>query len=154
MTTSILILNDRPVICEGLTTVLDRVEDFKVVTSGPSSLNVRELVQRLQPDVLMLDLQSLGSIFQIANDAKESKPGLKLILTTSSPLPEDKRQAERIAAKGVVSIMNETEVLIEAIKTETSDIHVEPYENHLRVRFRQQPQQRYMCPNRHQDTAF
>lgn len=117
MTTSILILNDRPVICEGLTTVLDRVEDFKVVTSGPSSLNVRELVQRLQPDVLMLDLQSLGSIFQIANDAKESKPGLKLILTTSSPLPEDKRQAERIAAKGVVSIMNETEVLIEAIKT-------------------------------------
>ena len=69
-TTSILILNDHPIIREGLNAVLDKTDDLKVVSSGPSSLNVRELVQKLQPDILMLDLQVLGSIYQIANDAK------------------------------------------------------------------------------------
>ncbi|WP_159455408.1 LuxR C-terminal-related transcriptional regulator [Pseudobacteriovorax antillogorgiicola] len=116
MTTSILILNDLPVIREGLTAILDRAEDVNVVSSGPSSFNVRELVQRLQPDILMLDLQILGSIFQIANDAKESKPGLKIILTSSLPLPEHRRQAERVGAKGLVSSFDDVQTLVDSIK--------------------------------------
>mgnify|MGYP003683411521 CR=1 FL=1 len=115
MTTSILILNDQPVIREGLTAVLDRTDDMKVVSSGPSSFNVRELVQRLQPDILLLDLQILGSIFQIANDAKESKPGLKIILTSSLPLPEHRRQADRVSAKGLVSSYENIQGILDCI---------------------------------------
>ena len=115
-TTSILILNDLPVIREGLTGILDKVEDINVVSSGPSSFNVRELVQRLQPDILLLDLQIMGSIFQIANDAKESRPGLKIILTSALPLPEHRRQAERVGAKGLVSSFDDVQAIIDCIK--------------------------------------
>ena len=40
-------------------------------------------------------------------------------------------------------------MLLEAIKTDTSDIHVEPYENYLRVRFRRDGQliEKYRPPN-------
>ncbi len=115
-TTSILILNDHPIIREGLNAVLDKAEDLRVVASGPSSLSVRELVQKLQPDILMLDLQILGSIYQIANDSKESKPGLKLILTSALPLPEHKRQAERVGAKGLVSSFDDMDAILDCIR--------------------------------------
>ena len=121
MTTSILIMNDHPIIREGLSAVLDNTDDLKVVASGPSSLSIRELVQRLQPDVLMLDLQILGSIYQIANDAKESKPGLKIVLTSALSLPEHKRQAERIGAKGLVSSHDDVETILECIRNVLSD---------------------------------
>lgn len=116
MTTSVLILNDHPVIREGLTAILDKVDDIKVVSSGPSSFNVRELITRLQPDILLLDLQVLGSIFQIANDAKESKPGLHIILTSALPLPEHRRQAERINAKGMVSSFDDITAVVDCIR--------------------------------------
>lgn len=120
-TTSILILNDHPIIREGLNAVLEKEEDLKVVASGPSNLSVRELVQKLQPDILMLDLQILGSIYQIANDAKESRPGLKLILTTALPLPEHKRQAERVGAKGLVSSFDDMDAILECVRSVSSD---------------------------------
>ena len=120
MSTSILILNDQAVIREGLAAILDRAEDVKVVSSGPSSFNVRELVQRLQPDVLMLDLQISGSIFQIANDARESRPGLSIILTSSLSLPEHRRQAERLGAKGLVSSFDDVQSILACIKEVTA----------------------------------
>ena len=117
MTTSILILNDQPIIREGLSAVLDSTDDHKVVSSGPSALSVRELVQRLQPDVLMLDLQVMGSIYQIASDAKESKPDLKIVLTSAIALPENRRQAERIGAKGVISSSDGVDTITDCIRT-------------------------------------
>lgn len=121
MSTSILILNDHPIIREGLVALLDSTEDCKVVSSGPSALNTRELIQRLQPDVLMLDLQALGSIYQIASDAKESKPNLKIVLTSSITLPEHKGQAERIGAKGMISSSDSLATIEECISSVMSD---------------------------------
>ena len=48
---------------------------------------------------------------------KESRPGLKLILTSALPLPEHKRQAERIGAKGLVSSFDDMEAILECIRT-------------------------------------
>lgn len=117
MTTSVLIINDHSVMREGLSSVIVRAEGMSVVGTTPSSANTRELVQRLQPDVLLLDLQLLGSIFQIANDAKESRPGLKIILTSMVSLMEHQRQAERIGAQGLVSSFDDDEQIVEAIRT-------------------------------------
>ena len=73
MTVSVLIMNDNQVLREGLSSVIDAQEGLHVVSAGPSTYNVRELVQKLQPEILLLDMQVLGSIYQIANDSKEAR---------------------------------------------------------------------------------
>ena len=52
MTVSVLIMNDNQVLREGLSSVIDSQEDLNVVSAGPSTYNVRELVQKLQPEIL------------------------------------------------------------------------------------------------------
>ncbi|MFW7379770.1 MAG: response regulator transcription factor [Oligoflexus sp.] len=117
MTTTVLIINDHVVMRDGLSSVINRTEGMTTVGAVGSSSNTRELIQKLQPDILMLDLQVLGSIFQIANDAKESRPGIKILLTTNVSLPEHQRQAERIGARGLVSSFEDEEQILEGLRT-------------------------------------
>ncbi|MCX6129577.1 MAG: response regulator transcription factor [Proteobacteria bacterium] len=58
---------------------------------------------RLQPDVMLLDLQSMASIYQMGAESLAAKPDMQLILTSSLPLPEYQRLAERIGAHGLIS---------------------------------------------------
>lgn len=116
MTTSVLIINDHVVMRDGLSTMINRAEGMDTVGAFGSSVNAREVIQRLQPDLLLLDLQVLGSIFQIGNDAKESRPGIKIVLTSNVALPEYQRQAERIGAKGMVSAFDEEQNILDALR--------------------------------------
>lgn len=116
MSTSVLIVNDHAVMREGLNQVIEKADDMHVVSTVTSSHNTRELVQRLQPDLLLLDLQAYGSIFQIATDAKESLPYIKVVLTSLVSLPEHKRQAERIGAQGIVSAFDDLNDLLAGLR--------------------------------------
>lgn len=116
MTVSVLIMNDNQVLREGLSSVIDAQEGLHVVSAGPSTYNVRELVQKLQPEILLLDMQVLGSIYQIANDSKEARAGLKIVLTSSLTLPEQQSHAERIGAKGFISSLAAPVTIVNAIK--------------------------------------
>ena len=61
-------------------------------------------------------MQVLGSIYQIANDSKEARAGLKIILTSSLTLPEQQSHAERIGAKGFISSLAAPVTIVNAIK--------------------------------------
>jgi DNA-binding NarL/FixJ family response regulator len=112
MAISVLIINDHVVLREGLERVISRADDMKIVGSIGSSHHTRELIQRLQPDLLLLDLQAHGSIFQMASDAQESQPRIRILLTSLVSIPEHKRQAERMGAQGIISSFDNTEELI------------------------------------------
>jgi DNA-binding NarL/FixJ family response regulator len=100
---SILIVNDHPIVREGLTQVLDRFEDVHILASTASHYQIKDLVQRLQPEVLLLDLQSMASINKMSSEANATKPDMHLILSSSLPLPEYQRLAERIGARALIS---------------------------------------------------
>ena len=114
---SLLVVNDHPVVREGLTQVLDRFEELQVLSSGPSSYQVKELVQRLQPEILLMDIQSMASIYQMATEAQSIKPDLHIVLTSSLPLPEYQRIAERIGAKGLMSAFDDPEQMLAGLKS-------------------------------------
>lgn len=117
MTTKVLIINDHIVMRDGLSSVINRAEGMSTVGAIGTSVNIRDVMQRLQPDVLLLDLQVLGSIFQIANDCKDCRPDIKILLTTNVALPEHQRQAERIGAKGLVSSFEDEQQILQALQT-------------------------------------
>jgi DNA-binding NarL/FixJ family response regulator len=114
---SLLVINDHPIVREGLTQVLDRFDDLQVVGSCPSTYQVKELVQRLQPDILLLDIQSMASLYQMASEAQSVKTDLHLVLTSSLPLPEYQRIAERIGAKGLMSAFDDPDQILEGLRS-------------------------------------
>lgn len=113
---SLLVINDHPIVREGLTQVLDRFEDVQVVSSGPSTYQIKDLVQRLQPDLLLMDLQSMASIYQMASEALSTKTDLHIVLTSSLPLPEYQRIAERIGARGLMSAFDDPDQILGGLR--------------------------------------
>lgn len=114
---SLLVINDHPIVREGLTQVLDRFEDLEVLASAPSSCRLRDLVKQLNPDILLLDIQSMASLYQMAAEAQSVKPDLRLVLSSSLPLPEYQRIAERIGAKGLMSAFDDPEQILQGLRS-------------------------------------
>jgi two-component system, NarL family, response regulator NreC len=57
---SILIADDHPIVRQGLKTLLDHAPGFKVVGEASDGVEALRLVERFQPDILILDLMMPG----------------------------------------------------------------------------------------------
>jgi DNA-binding NarL/FixJ family response regulator len=60
MTLSIVLADDHPVVLLGMRTLLEPEPDFSIVGEAGDGLETTRLVERLQPDVLVLDLMMPG----------------------------------------------------------------------------------------------
>jgi DNA-binding NarL/FixJ family response regulator len=60
MTLSIVLADDHPVVLLGMRTLLESEPDFSIVGEAGDGLETTRLVERLQPDVLVLDLMMPG----------------------------------------------------------------------------------------------
>lgn len=56
----VLVADDHPMLREGLVTVLDTQQDFEVVGEAADGSEVVRLAERLNPDVILLDLEMPG----------------------------------------------------------------------------------------------
>ena len=60
MTISIMLADDHPVVRRGMQTLLEAEPDFSVIGETGDGLDTVREVERLQPDVLVLDLMMPG----------------------------------------------------------------------------------------------
>ena len=60
MTLSIMLADDHPVVRRGMQTLLETEPDFSIIGEAGDGLETVRLVERLQPDVLVLDLMMPG----------------------------------------------------------------------------------------------
>jgi DNA-binding NarL/FixJ family response regulator len=60
MTISIVLADDHPLVRRGLRSVLEAEQDFTIVGEAGDGLQALRVTQRLQPDVLVLDLMMSG----------------------------------------------------------------------------------------------
>lgn len=97
----ILIVDDHPIVREGLVAVLEDQADFEVVGATGSAAEALELVQRLEPNVILLDLELPGM------DGLEAMPRLiaaapdaRIIVFTAYDTDERVIGAIKAGAKG------------------------------------------------------
>jgi DNA-binding NarL/FixJ family response regulator len=97
----VLVVDDHPVVRQGLVSVLEDEDDLEVVGAAESAVEALRVVQRLQPDVILLDLEmpELDGVEAIPR-LLAARPGLGVLVFTAYDTDERVLGAVRAGARG------------------------------------------------------
>jgi DNA-binding NarL/FixJ family response regulator len=97
----ILIVDDHPVVCIGLTRMLSAHSGFEVIGSAPSGEEALTIIQQMRPDVLLLDLRMPGMDgIAVMQALKRIDAPPRVIVITSFEKDEDIYRSIRAGAQG------------------------------------------------------
>jgi DNA-binding NarL/FixJ family response regulator len=99
----VLIIDDHPIVQDGVATALNRTEDIRLVAAADTVEAALQSLPRSKPDVILLDVRLHGSDGLAAIGALLSaRPGARLIMFTAHDLDEYVFGAIRAGARGYV----------------------------------------------------
>jgi DNA-binding NarL/FixJ family response regulator len=97
----ILIVDDHPVVCSGLTSMLSAQTGIEVVGSAASGEEALAIVQRDKPDIMLLDLRMPGMDgIGVLNALGRMEHTTRVVVLTSFEKEEDIYRAIRAGAQG------------------------------------------------------
>ena len=113
----IVIADDHAIFRDGLKKLLSLERDLDVIGEAEDGQQTVELVKKLQPDILLLDLKmpvmnGLAALEQIHDRVKTTR----VIVLTASEQEEEVVEAVRLGTAGVVRKQSATEMLIKSIR--------------------------------------
>jgi DNA-binding NarL/FixJ family response regulator len=113
----ILIADDHPIVRDGLRKLLSLEDDFEIVGEANDGREVLDMIQEVEPDVLLLDLRmpNLDGLSTLQAMQQTSKRTRVIILTAS----EDKNefvQAMKLGCSGIVLKQTAPELIVKSIR--------------------------------------
>ncbi len=125
----ILVVDDHPIVREGLVSVLADEPDFEVVGAGGSAEEALDLAARLHPDVLLLDLElpGMSGIEAISHLARRA-PQVRVLVFTAYDADEQVFGAIRAGARGYLLKGASAGEIARAVRTvQQGGSHLEPH---------------------------
>lgn len=109
--------DDHTIFREGLKKLLGLEADFEVVAEAENGQRTLELVDKLHPDVVLLDLRmpglsGIGALHKMQDKLKTTR----VIVLTASDQEQEVVQAVRLGASGVVRKESTTDLLVKSIR--------------------------------------
>src|SRR4051812_18872745 len=113
----IVVADDHPIFRDGLCRLLGLEDDFEVVAQAQDGRQVLEILQQLEPDILLVDLKmpgldGLGTLQRL--QAAHNKT--RVIVLTASDDKNEFVQAMKLGTSGIVLKQTATELLIKSIR--------------------------------------
>jgi len=119
MAVRILLVDDHPIVRQGLKTLLEGRTGWEVVGEASDGVEALEKVNALQPDIVVLDvtmprMNGLEACRLIQQNGKKS--GLEVLFVTQHDSPQMMREALDAGARGYVVKSNAARDLLEAVE--------------------------------------
>jgi DNA-binding NarL/FixJ family response regulator len=116
MAVRILLVDDHPVVRQGLRTLLEGREEWEVVGEASDGIEAVEKVGALQPDVVVLDvtMPRMNGI-EACRLIRQKNPGREILFVTQHDSPHMMREAMAAGARGYVVKSNLARDLVEAV---------------------------------------
>lgn len=116
MTIRILIVDDHPVVRHGLKTLLREQPGWEVVGEAADGAEAVEIAERLNPDVVVLDV-SMPRMhgLEACRLIRQTVPACEVLMVTQHDSPQMVREALLCGARGYVVKSNAARDLLEAV---------------------------------------
>lgn len=124
----VIICDDQEIVCQGLSTILNNDPHIQVVGSANNGIEVLELVQKYQPDLVLMDLKmpDMNGI-QATQKIRNTYPQVKVLVLTTYDDDEWLFDAIRAGAAGYLLKDTPSINLIKAIKgTVEGETYLDP----------------------------
>lgn len=112
----ILIIDDQPLVREGLTSLLSLQDGIEVLATGENGLQALALVEEYPPDVVLMDVRMPVLSGIEATRALKARSGPPVILLTTFEEEEDMIAGIRVGAAGYLFKTAEIGEIYEALK--------------------------------------
>jgi DNA-binding NarL/FixJ family response regulator len=121
MSVRILLVDDHPIVRQGLRTLLEGRSGWEVVGEASDGLEALDKVESLHPDVVVLDvtmprMNGLEACRRIQAKQKQAISGLEVLFVTQHDSPQMMREALDAGARGYVVKSNAARDLLEAVE--------------------------------------
>ena len=113
----ILIVDDNPILREGLKSVLSPIPIFDIVGEAGDGIEALNLVRKLHPDLVLMDI-SMPRMDGIAatREIKKKWPGTKILAFTIHKIPEYRTATLKAGADGYLLKDSSRTELIQSIQ--------------------------------------
>ncbi len=117
-TTRVLIVDDHPIVRQGLATIINRAPEMTAITQAEDGQQAIQLFREYQPDVTLMDLRmpQMGGVEAITAICAEFKHARIIVLTTYNG-DEDIYRGLQAGAKGYLLKDAKPNELLNAIRT-------------------------------------
>jgi DNA-binding NarL/FixJ family response regulator len=116
---SIMIVDDHPIVANGIQQLIDREPDMKVIQSVQDAESAIKFIEKLTPDLLVVDISLKGSTngIDLIKSLKKRYPKIKSLVLS---MHEENLYAERAikaGAKGYIMKNDLTDNIVKAIRS-------------------------------------
>jgi DNA-binding NarL/FixJ family response regulator len=117
MTIRILLVDDHPIVRQGLKTLLEAHPGWEIIGEAADGLEAVDKADRLHPDVMVLDvtMPKMNGL-EACRQIRQKAPGLEILFVTQHDSPQMMREALEAGARGYVVKSNAARDLLEAVE--------------------------------------